>query len=105
MVIRRATGAVAYSINGARYPKVPTMLVKRGQLVRIAIANKDTTIHPIHLHGHTFEVLSDKGPDPGGHATAPGHGPDQLQEAQPSHRARSRRRSRSAGPTSSTARS
>lgn len=66
MVIAPTDGAVAYTINGTRYPHVPTMLVRRGQLVRIAIVNKDTTIHPIHLHGHTFSVVSDDNVQPTG---------------------------------------
>jgi FtsP/CotA-like multicopper oxidase with cupredoxin domain len=66
MVIRPASGPTAYTINAARYPHVPTMLVGEGQLVRIVVVNEDDTLHPIHLHGHTFAVVAQDGVAPQG---------------------------------------
>ena len=66
MVIAPATGAMAYTINGATHPDVPTILVAPGQLIRIVIVNDDETVHPIHLHGHTFTVVAQDGVPPAG---------------------------------------
>ena len=37
--------------------------VRQGEKVRLAFENRTTMFHPMHLHGHTFQVVS---PTPGG---------------------------------------
>lgn len=50
-------------INGAAYdPKKPGMPVIEGQRTRIRFINESMMFHPMHLHGHTFEVQGGDGP-------------------------------------------
>ena len=50
-----------WTINGHIYPRVPTFLVQRGDLVEVTIANHTGSVHPMHLHGHHVLVLSRDG--------------------------------------------
>jgi len=50
-----------YTINGQTFPNTPTIVVQPGQLVRLHLVNESKEIHPIHLHGHTFAVLTRNG--------------------------------------------
>jgi FtsP/CotA-like multicopper oxidase with cupredoxin domain len=50
-----------FTINGQVNPYVPPLLVKPGQLVRIRISNPTAELHPMHLHGHSFAVLTRNG--------------------------------------------
>lgn len=55
-------GQVTYSINGKSFPNTDPYLVKEGDKVKIHIVNKSGNfIHPMHLHGHFFQVLSKNG--------------------------------------------
>jgi FtsP/CotA-like multicopper oxidase with cupredoxin domain len=61
-----------WSFNGVAYPPMtygdpgdPIFTFKKGESVVLTIRNKTAFDHPIHLHGHTFRVLSRGGrPDP-----------------------------------------
>lgn len=50
-----------YTINGKAYPNVPPFVVNTGDTVKVHIENKTTYIHPMHLHGHDFQVLTRDG--------------------------------------------
>ncbi|OZB87996.1 MAG: hypothetical protein B7X41_10460, partial [Microbacterium sp. 14-71-5] len=41
-----------------------TLPVKQGQRVRLVLKNDTTMWHPMHLHGHTAQLLTDSGPGP-----------------------------------------
>jgi FtsP/CotA-like multicopper oxidase with cupredoxin domain len=47
-----------WSLNGKLYPRVPMFMVSQGDLVRIDLINHTGSVHPMHLHGHHFLVLS-----------------------------------------------
>jgi FtsP/CotA-like multicopper oxidase with cupredoxin domain len=47
-----------WMINGKSYPKTDTITLKEGRRYRLALRNKSSDDHPIHLHRHTFEVAS-----------------------------------------------
>ena len=47
-----------WMINGKSYPKTDTIPLKEGKRYRLAMQNKSSDDHPIHLHRHTFEVTS-----------------------------------------------
>jgi FtsP/CotA-like multicopper oxidase with cupredoxin domain len=47
-----------WMINGKSYPKTDTIPLKEGKRYRLAMQNKSSDDHPIHLHRHTFEVAS-----------------------------------------------
>lgn len=56
----------AYTVNGRAFPRIPTELVKAGDLVRMTVVNRGFVTHPWHLHGHHVLVLSKNGRAPTG---------------------------------------
>ncbi|MEJ9212816.1 multicopper oxidase family protein [Bacillus smithii] len=53
---------MVYTINGKTYPKTAPIKVKKGDLVKVKLVNNSPTdLHPMHLHGHFFQVLSKNG--------------------------------------------
>ena len=48
-------------LNGKAAPDVTPLIVRLGDLVRIRLINLGMDHHPIHLHGHTFEVTGTEG--------------------------------------------
>ncbi|MED0658417.1 multicopper oxidase family protein [Bacillus smithii] len=54
-------GTTHYTINGKYYPKTDPIYVNKGDLVKITLRNISTVDHPMHLHGHSFQVLSKNG--------------------------------------------
>jgi manganese oxidase len=56
-----------WTFNSRAFPGIDTFNVRLGDRVRIRIGNLTMTNHPIHLHGHEFEVTgTDGGPTPPG---------------------------------------
>ena len=47
-----------WMINGKSFPKTDTIQLGEGRRYRLAMQNKSSDDHPIHLHRHTFEVTS-----------------------------------------------
>jgi FtsP/CotA-like multicopper oxidase with cupredoxin domain len=53
---------MVYTINGKTYPETEPINVKKGDLVKVKLVNNSPTdLHPMHLHGHFFQVLSKNG--------------------------------------------
>ena len=53
------TGGMAafdWTINGKPFRSADHFLVARGQRVRLTIVNTTEMWHPMHLHGHTFQI-------------------------------------------------
>ena len=51
-----------FTLDGKTFPNTPTLIVKTGQLVKLRFVNDAIGgIHPMHLHGHTFTVLTRNG--------------------------------------------
>lgn len=51
-----------FTINGLSAPDTKPLDVKQGEKVRIRLINASSaTIHPMHLHGHQFTVVSEDG--------------------------------------------
>lgn len=51
-----------YTINGKTYPETAPINVKKGDLIKVKLVNDSPTdLHPMHLHGHFFQVLSKNG--------------------------------------------
>lgn len=50
--------AERWRINGRSYPDTESPVLHTGQRYRLAMKNLSTDDHPIHLHRHTFEVIS-----------------------------------------------
>lgn len=45
-----------WTINGATYPNRNSLNVKEGERLELVISNTTGMSHPMHLHGHIFEV-------------------------------------------------
>jgi multicopper oxidase len=54
-------GSDAWTINGRSYPDTPPIDVKVGQRVRLRLFNMSMEDHPMHLHGHTFQLVAVNG--------------------------------------------
>lgn len=51
-----------YTINGKTYPDIDPLNVKTGDTVKVRLVNQSMMDdHPMHLHGHFFQVLSKNG--------------------------------------------
>lgn len=46
-----------WSINNKPWLQCGPLRVKEGERVELVVHNKTNTAHPIHLHGHTFQVI------------------------------------------------
>jgi FtsP/CotA-like multicopper oxidase with cupredoxin domain len=47
-----------WTINGQPFGKTSPLRVQQGQRPTITFDNTTTMYHPIHLHGHTFQVIN-----------------------------------------------
>lgn len=45
-----------WTINGRAYPDYTPLTVHQGQRTRLRFTNRSRMFHPMHLHGHTFQV-------------------------------------------------
>jgi FtsP/CotA-like multicopper oxidase with cupredoxin domain len=53
---------MVYTINGKTFPDTERIKVKKGDLVKVKLVNNSKEDdHPMHLHGHFFQVLSKNG--------------------------------------------
>ncbi|WP_188388647.1 multicopper oxidase family protein [Priestia taiwanensis] len=53
---------MVYTINGKVFPDVEPLKVKKGDLIKVKMVNRSMMDdHPMHLHGHFFQVLSRNG--------------------------------------------
>jgi hypothetical protein len=50
-----------FTFNSRVFPGIDPMVVRRNDRVRIRVGNLTMTNHPIHLHGHEFEVTGTDG--------------------------------------------
>lgn len=57
-----ADGHFIYTINGKTFPDTDPIKVKEGDLIKVKLINNSPEdLHPMHLHGHFFQVLSKNG--------------------------------------------
>jgi FtsP/CotA-like multicopper oxidase with cupredoxin domain len=47
-----------WSMNGEYWPRTTPLMLNKGQRVEIELVNHSTMAHPIHLHGHAFQVIA-----------------------------------------------
>ncbi|CDP82309.1 multicopper oxidase, type 2 [Mycolicibacterium farcinogenes] len=50
-----------WTINGRSFEKMRPLTVREGQRVSMTFRNSTMMWHPMHLHGHTFQVLGEDG--------------------------------------------
>jgi FtsP/CotA-like multicopper oxidase with cupredoxin domain len=48
----------AWSLNGEYWPNVTPLMIATGQRVAIEMLNQTMMPHPMHLHGHAFQVVA-----------------------------------------------
>jgi FtsP/CotA-like multicopper oxidase with cupredoxin domain len=48
----------AWSMNGEYWPQATPLMLGKGQRVEIDLVNRSMMAHPIHLHGHAFQVIA-----------------------------------------------
>ncbi|WP_308284413.1 multicopper oxidase domain-containing protein [Pseudonocardia oceani] len=53
-----------WTINGETYDPTRGLPVREGQRVRLRFENTTTMFHPMHLHGHTFQMNTVAGVGP-----------------------------------------
>lgn len=52
---------VYYTINGKSFPDTQPILLKHGQTVHIRMIGASEMMHPMHLHGHFFNIVAEDG--------------------------------------------
>lgn len=50
-----------WTINGRHFDEMEPLQVRQGQNVTLTFVNDTMMWHPMHLHGHTFEVITPDG--------------------------------------------
>jgi FtsP/CotA-like multicopper oxidase with cupredoxin domain len=48
----------AWSMNEECWPHVTPLMLNKGQRIEIELVNRTMMAHPIHLHGHVFQVVA-----------------------------------------------
>jgi FtsP/CotA-like multicopper oxidase with cupredoxin domain len=51
-------GFQRWTVNGKSYPGISVLKVKEGKRYRLDFVNSSSELHPLHLHRHSFEVVS-----------------------------------------------
>jgi len=53
-----ADGMQHWTINGKEYPNCPPLSIQNGKRHRLMFVNSSAEMHPLHLHRHSFELVS-----------------------------------------------
>lgn len=61
MVLSGGMMSFAWSINGERWPEITPLMLRTGQRVELELQNHSMMPHPMHLHGHAFQVIAVNG--------------------------------------------
>jgi FtsP/CotA-like multicopper oxidase with cupredoxin domain len=61
MVLSGGMRDYVWSINGERWPEITPLMVETGQRVELEFQNDSMMAHPMHLHGHAFQVIAING--------------------------------------------
>ncbi len=56
-----ASSEYIWTINGKAYREHTALDVSAGQRIRLRFVNKTMMFHPMHLHGHTFQIVTADG--------------------------------------------
>ncbi|MEI9914668.1 MAG: multicopper oxidase family protein [Methylovirgula sp.] len=47
-----------WALNDEYWPKITPLMLRKGQRVEIDLVNRTMMAHPMHLHGHAFQVVA-----------------------------------------------
>jgi FtsP/CotA-like multicopper oxidase with cupredoxin domain len=61
VILAGAMAPYAWSMNGEYWPNVTPLMIARGQRVAVEMLNHTMMPHPMHLHGHAFQVVAING--------------------------------------------
>jgi len=61
VILAGAMAPYAWSLNGEYWPDVNPLMIALGQRVVIEMVNNSMMAHPMHLHGHAFQVVAING--------------------------------------------
>jgi FtsP/CotA-like multicopper oxidase with cupredoxin domain len=61
VILDGAMAPYAWSLNGEYWPNVTALMIATGQRVAIEMVNRSMMAHPMHLHGHAFQVVAING--------------------------------------------
>jgi FtsP/CotA-like multicopper oxidase with cupredoxin domain len=61
VILAGAMAPYAWSLNGEYWPNVTPLMIATGQRVAIEMQNHTMMPHPMHLHGHAFQVVAING--------------------------------------------
>ena len=61
VILNGAMTPYAWSMNGEYWPNITPLMVDSGQRVAIEMVNHTMMAHPMHLHGHAFQVVAING--------------------------------------------
>jgi len=51
-----------WKINGRAFADTQPLIIRQGQRATLTFSNTTTMWHPMHLHGHTFQVINPTAP-------------------------------------------
>jgi FtsP/CotA-like multicopper oxidase with cupredoxin domain len=57
IVLTASASGYVHGINGRSFPDSPPVNVREGERLRLTVQNDTMMFHPIHLHGHTFQLV------------------------------------------------
>jgi FtsP/CotA-like multicopper oxidase with cupredoxin domain len=58
VILAGAMAPYAWSLNGEYWPNVTPLMIAHGQRAAIEMVNHTMMAHPMHLHGHAFQVVA-----------------------------------------------
>jgi FtsP/CotA-like multicopper oxidase with cupredoxin domain len=58
MVLAGGMKPYSWSLNGEYWPHITPLMIQKGQRVEIEMVNHSMMAHPMHLHGHAFQVIA-----------------------------------------------
>ena len=61
VILAGSMAPYAWSMNGQYWPNVTPLMIASGQRVAIEMLNHSMMPHPMHLHGHAFQVVAING--------------------------------------------
>lgn len=61
MLAGEGDGTFRWELNGKAWPEADTVRATQGELQKIRIVNDSGQLHPIHLHGQFFQLISRNG--------------------------------------------
>lgn len=61
VILAGSMSPYAWSLNGQYWPDVSPLMIAAGQRVAIEMVNHSMMAHPMHLHGHAFQVVAING--------------------------------------------